>query len=89
MRWAAAAPGGTSRSGGWDVPRLMGAIVTAGRRRGGDTSIRSLAISPVGAGLGAGLGLGLGGLLLMPIAAGAGFAATLVLFALIVLARKG
>src|SRR6266700_3382579 len=32
----------------------MGAIVTAGRAaRGGDTSIRSLAISPVGAGLGA------------------------------------
>ena len=68
----------------------MGAIVTAGRAaRGGDTSIRSLAISPVGAGLGAGLGLGLGGLLLMPIAAGAGFAATLVLFALIALARRG
>jgi hypothetical protein len=68
----------------------MGAIVTAGRAaRGGDTSIRSLAIPAVGGGLGVGLGLGLGGLLFMPIAAGAGFVATLVLFALIVLARRG
>src|SRR6267143_810622 len=66
----------------------MGAIVTAGRAaRGGDTSIRSLAIPAVGGGLGFGLGLGLGGVLFMPIAAGAGFVATLVLFALIVLAR--
>lgn len=68
----------------------MGAIVTAGRAaRGGDTSIRSLAIPAVGGGLGLGLGLGLGGVLLMPVAAGAGFVATLVLFALIVLARRG
>jgi len=68
----------------------MGGIVTAGRAaRGGDTSIRSLAIPAVGGGLGVGLGLGLGGLLLMPVAAGAGFVATLVLFALIVLARRG
>src|SRR5882762_1441630 len=66
----------------------MGAIVAAGRAaRGGDTSIRSLAIPAVGGGLGLGLGLGLGGVLFMPIAAGAGFVATLVLFALIVLAR--
>ncbi len=66
----------------------MGAIVTAGRAaRGGDTSISSLALPAVGGGLGFGLGLGLGGVLLMPIAAGAGFVATLVLFALIVLAR--
>src|SRR5438045_7206135 len=55
----------------------MGAIVTAGRAvRGGDTSIRSLAVSPVGAGLGAALGLGRGGLLRMPSAAAAGLAAT-------------
>ena len=68
----------------------MGGIVTAGRAaRGGDTSIRSLAIPAVGGGLGVGLGLGLGGLMFMPVAAGAGFVATLVLFALIVLARRG
>jgi hypothetical protein len=68
----------------------MGAIVTAGRAaRGGDTSIRSLAIPAVTGGLGVGLGLGLSGMLLMPVAAGAGFTLTLVLFALVVLARKG
>src|SRR6266581_4122536 len=66
----------------------MGATVTAGRAaRGGDTSIKSVAIPAVGGGLGLGLGLGLGGVLFMPLAAGAGFVATLVLFALIVLAR--
>lgn len=68
----------------------MGAIVTAGRAaRGGDTSIRSLAVPALGGGLGVGLGLGLGGLMLMPVAAGLGFAVTLVLFALIILSRKG
>jgi len=68
----------------------MGAIVTAGRAaRGGDPSIRALAIPAIGGGLGVGLGLGLGGLLFMPVAAGAGFAVTLVIFALIVLARRG
>jgi hypothetical protein len=68
----------------------MGAIVTAGRAaRDGDTSIRSLAIPAVGGGVGLGLGLGLGGVMLMPVAAGAGFLLTLVLFALVVLARKG
>ena len=67
----------------------MGGIVTAGRAaRGGNTAIQSLAISPVAAGLAAGLGLGLGGVMLMPVAAGAGFAATMVIFALIVLARR-
>jgi hypothetical protein len=68
----------------------MGAIVTAGRgARGGDTSIRSLAIPAVLGGLSAGLGLGFAGVLLMPVAAGAGFVLTLVIFALVVLARKG
>lgn len=68
----------------------MGAIVTAGRAaRGGDTSIRALAIPALGGGLGLGLGLGLAGLLLMPVAAGLGFVVTLILFALIVLTRKG
>src|SRR6266511_968032 len=58
----------------------MGAIVTAGRAaRGGDTAIRSLALPAVG-GLGAGLGLGLGGLMFMPVAAGAGFVLSLVVF---------
>jgi len=68
----------------------MGAIVTAGRAgRGGNTAIRSLAIAPLGGGLGAALGLGLGGVMLMPVAAGLGFAVTLVIFALIVLSRRG
>ena len=68
----------------------MGAIVTAGRgARGGDTSIRSLAIPSVLGGLSAGLGLGLAGVLLMPVAAGAGFVLTLVIHALVVLARNG
>src|SRR4051812_38585458 len=60
----------------------MGAIVTAGRAaRGGNTAIRSLAIAPLGGGLGAALALGLSGVMLMPVAAGLGFAATLVIFA--------
>src|SRR5213078_2544459 len=68
----------------------MGAMVTAGRAgRGGDTAIRSLAIPAVVGGLVVGLGLGLAGIMLMPVAAGAGFALTLVVLALVVLARKG
>jgi len=68
----------------------MGAIVTAGRAaRGGDTAIRSLAMPAVGGGLLVGVGLGLAGVLLMPVAAGAGFALTLVVLALAVLARRG
>ena len=68
----------------------MGAIVTAGRAaRDGDTAIRSLAMPAVGGGLVVGVGLGLAGVLLMPLAAGAGFALTLVVFALAVLARRG
>lgn len=68
----------------------MGAIVTAGRgARGGDTAIRSLATPAVLTGLSAGLGLGLAGVLFMPVAAGAGFVLTLVIFALVVLGRRG
>src|SRR5947207_1389235 len=68
----------------------MGAIVTAGRAaRGGDPAIRSSAIPAIGGGVGVGLGLGLGGLMFMPVAAGVGFAVTLIIFALIALARRG
>ncbi|MFN2572263.1 MAG: hypothetical protein ABR537_11755 [Gemmatimonadales bacterium] len=68
----------------------MGAIVTAGRAsRGGDPAIRGLAIPIVAGGLIAGIALGLGGVMLMPVGAGAGFALTLVVFALVVLGRRG
>lgn len=68
----------------------MGAVVTAGRAaRGGDTAIRSLAIPAVLGGLGAGLGLGIAGTVFMPVAAGLGFAVTVTIFALVVLARRG
>jgi hypothetical protein len=68
----------------------MGAIVTAGRAaRGGDTAIPSLATPAVVGGLVVGLGLGLAGVLFMPIAAGGGFVLSLVVFALVALARKG
>lgn len=68
----------------------MGAIVTAGRAaRGGNPAIQSLAISPVAGALGGALGLGVTGLVYLPGAAGVGFVVTLVVFALIVLARKG
>jgi hypothetical protein len=68
----------------------MGGLVTAGRAaRGGDATIGSLAIPALAGGLGVGLGLGLGGIMFMPVAAGAGFAVTLIGFALLALARKG
>jgi len=68
----------------------QGAIVTAGRAaRGGDTNIRALALPAAVGGLVVGLGLGLAGVVLMPVAAGAGFVLTLVALALIVLARRG
>jgi len=68
----------------------MGAIVTAGRAaRGGDTAIPLLATPAVVGGLVVGLGLGLAGVLFMPIAAGAGFVLSLVVLALVALARKG
>lgn len=67
----------------------MGALITAGRvARGGDPAIRSLAIPVVAGGVGGALGLGLAGVLYMPVAAGVGFLATLIVFALIVISRK-
>src|SRR5216117_1213024 len=68
----------------------MGGVVTAGRAaRGGDPSIRALSIPLLSGGVGVALGLGLGGLAYMPVAGGAGFALTLIVFALVVIARKG
>jgi hypothetical protein len=67
----------------------LGGIVTAGRgARGGNTSIQSLAVSPLGGGVGGALGLGLGGVAAFPVGAGVGFLVTLVIFALIVISRK-
>lgn len=67
----------------------LGALVTAGRvARGGDPSIRALSIPLLAGGVGGALGLGLSGLVYMPVAAGAGFTLTLVVFALVVIARK-
>jgi len=68
----------------------MGALVTAGRAaRGGNTAIRSVAIAPVVAGVGVALGLYLAHVMAMPVAAGLGFAVTVVIYALVVLARRG
>ena len=67
----------------------LGGVVTAGRAaRGGNTAIASLALAPLGGGVGGALGLGLGGIAAFPVAAGAGFVVTLVIFALIVISRK-
>ncbi len=67
----------------------LGALVTAGRvARGGDPSIRALSIPLLAGGVGGALGLGLSGLVYMPVAAGGGFTLTLVVFALVVIARK-
>ena len=55
----------------------------------GDPSIRALSIPLLSGGVGVALGLGLGGLVYMPVAGGAGFALTLIVFALVVIARKG
>lgn len=68
----------------------LGGIVTAGRAaRGGNTAIQSLAISPLAGALGGALGLGLSGLVYLPVAAGAGFVVTMIVFAIIVISRKG
>jgi hypothetical protein len=67
----------------------MGGLVTAGRAaRGGNIAIRSLAIPVVLGGISGAIGLGLAGLVPAPVGGGAGFVLTLVLFALIVLARS-
>lgn len=67
----------------------LGGVVTAGRAaRNGNTAITSLAIAPVGGGVGGALGLGMGGVTALPVGAGVGFVLTLVIYALIVLARK-
>jgi hypothetical protein len=67
----------------------LGALVTAGRvARGGDAAIRSLAIPLVAGAVGGALGLGLSGMVYMPVAAGIGFTATLIVFALVVIARR-
>ncbi|HEV2671301.1 MAG TPA: hypothetical protein VGU74_09425 [Gemmatimonadales bacterium] len=68
----------------------LGALVTAGRAaRGGEPSIRALSIPLLTGGVGVALGLGLSGVVYMPVAGGAGFALTLIVFALVVIARKG
>lgn len=68
----------------------FGGIVTAGRAaRGGNTAIQSLAISPLAGGIGGALGLGVSGLVYLPVAAGVGFVVTLIVYALIVISRKG
>ena len=67
----------------------MGALVTAGRAaRGGNAAMRSVAIAPLAAGLIVALGLGLSHRMLMPVAAGLGFAVAVVVLALIVLGRR-
>lgn len=67
----------------------MGGVVTAARvRHGGDPEIRGLALSPVLGGAAAALGLALGGVMLAPVAAGLGFAVTLIVFALVALFRR-
>lgn len=67
----------------------LGALVTAGRvARGGEPAIRSLALPLLAGGVGGALGLGFSRLVYMPVAAGIGFTATLIVFALVVIARR-
>lgn len=68
----------------------LGGLVTAARaRRGGMAPLLPLALPCVLGAIGAAVGLGLGGTMLVPVAAGAGFAATLIIFAIVAVARKG
>jgi hypothetical protein len=69
----------------------LGGLVTAARaRRGGNTSVVSLALPVVLGALGVGLGLGLSQTGIgIPVAAGAGFTATLIVFAVVAALRKG
>ncbi|HKA59766.1 MAG TPA: hypothetical protein VKD28_14190 [Gemmatimonadales bacterium] len=67
----------------------LGALVTAGRvARGGEPAIRNLALPLLAGGVGAALGLGFSRVVYMPVAAGIGFTATLIVFALVVIARR-
>lgn len=68
----------------------LGGLVTAARaRRGGNVAIQSLAIPVVLGGVSAAIGLGLGGTVVAPVAAGAGFVVTLIVFAVIATLRRG
>jgi hypothetical protein len=68
----------------------LGALVTAARAaRGGDPSIRALALPMLLGGVGFAVGLGISGVMLAPVAAGAGFVVTLIVFAVAAIARKG
>jgi hypothetical protein len=69
----------------------LGGLVTAVRaRRGGNTSVLSLAFPVVMGAIGGGLGLGLTQPWIgIPVAAGAAFTATLIVFAVIAALRKG
>jgi hypothetical protein len=69
----------------------LGGLVTAARaRRGGSTSVVSLALPLVLGAIGVGAGLGLSqAWIALPVAAGAGFTATLIVFAAVAALRKG
>jgi len=69
----------------------LGGLVTAARaRRGGKTSIVALSVPLVLGGIGFAAGIGLGQVrIAMPVAAGGGFTAILIVFAIVAVARKG
>lgn len=69
----------------------MGGLITAGRAaRGGDVSIRALALPVVIGAVAIALGLTLGRVgVYLPVAAGAGFTLALTVFAVVAIARKG
>jgi hypothetical protein len=68
----------------------LGGLVTAARaRRGGNTSIRALALPLVLGAVGFAIGIGLGQVRLgLPVAAGGGFTVILIVFAVVAIARK-
>jgi len=69
----------------------LGGLVTAARaRRGGKTTIVALSIPVVLGAIGFAAGVGLGQVRIgMPVAAGGGFTAILIVFAIVAVARKG
>lgn len=69
----------------------LGGLVTAARaRRGGKTTIAALSLPIVLGAIGFAVGIGLGQVRIgMPVAAGAGFTAILIVFAVVAVARKG